>query len=132
MNGFQVRITEPKQVNDLIMVRLFTYDYTGISRIFSPAIMDWAKNRGINFAIVKDKKLCGILPDEMSAYMDWAKVDVANSFDLFHDVMVAVLEQIEHHGWNSTYRKMRKFSSWELEWIRDNIPECYEWMRPRK
>lgn len=124
-----MRVHTPIQVHDAIMTRLFTYDHDNLTRILSPIAYEWAKKRGIQFAIQEDRRLMFLLPDEMAPYMDWTNLIIANT--VAHDVFVNSLEMIQWAGWTTARRKMRQFSMAEWKWIRERFPDQHSWMRTK-
>lgn len=124
-----VVIDTPVQVHDAIMTRLFTYDHDNLTRILSPIAYEWAKKRGIQFAIQENRQMMFLLPDEMSLYMDWTSLAVMNSVP--RDIFINSLEMIRWAGWATARKKMRRFSMAEWHWILKNLPEQHTWMQSR-
>lgn len=118
-------ITEPKQVHDLIAVRLFTFDDGPLTRRLSPHALAWAQNRKIDIT-VKDSDLLFILPEEMAGYLDWSKVEfkAQSLVDIFNDC----LEYVHYFGWMSVRRKFRSFTRDENGWIYTHSPSHYYWL----
>lgn len=124
-----VIIHTPIQTHDAIMTRLFTYDHDNLTRVLSPIAYEWAKKRGIQFAIQEDRRLMFLLPDEMAPYLDWTNLVLGNTQQM--DVFMNSLEMIRWAGWATARKKMRRFSMAEWHWILKNLPEQHAWMQSR-
>lgn len=117
------------QIHDAIMVRLFTYDNNGLTRILSPLAMEWANKRKIEYTIQNDRTLLFLLPTHMEEYMDWSKFEFMDTLQMA--IFANSLDMIQWAGWTTAKKRMRKFSMAEWHWLRKTFPDQHEWMRPR-